>query len=111
MHQNEGLRDRTVAVLGIDGQLGGQNRAWLEEHFTHDAMDTELERLTPWIQLAFGGSEGASDWPQPEVPVSERLSVDSIGLGPLPSKRQDAPDSIWALALVLTCLHRIAIES
>ena len=111
LHQNDGLRDRTLAVVGIDGQLGGENGVWLMENFTHDAMDTELERLTPWMQLAFSGDHGPPDWPQPEIPSSERLSVDSIGLGPLPAKRQDAPDSIWGLALVLTCLHRIAIES
>ena len=111
LHQNEGLRDRTLAVVGIDGELGEPNRAWLEEHFNHDTMDTELERLTPWIQLSFGGEEASPNWPEPAMPVSERLSVDSIGLGPVPAKRQDAPDSIWALALVLTCLHRIAIES
>jgi hypothetical protein len=108
LHAQEGLRDRTLAVVGIQAELDAD---WLARDFTHDAMDTELDRLTPYFQLAFAGDGPAPGWPQPEVPKSERVSVDAIELGPLVCKRADVPDSFWALALVLTLNHRFAMES
>jgi hypothetical protein len=108
LQEQEGLRDRTLAVLGIQGAL---DASWLAEHFDHESMDTELERRTPWFQLSFAGDGDAPGWPQPPPPASERVSVDAVELGPLPCKRSDAPDALWALALVLTLSHRLAIES
>lgn len=108
LHAEEGLRDRTLAVVGIQAELDVD---WLAREFTHDAMDTELDRLTPYFHLAFAGDGTASGWTQPEVPKSERVSVDAIDLGPLTCKRADVPDSFWALALVLTLNHRFAMES
>ena len=108
LHAEEGLRDRTLAVVGIQGLLDSE---WMAENFDHESMDTELERLTPWFQLSFNGDGEARGWPQPDPPPSERVSVDAVELGPMPCKRADAPDAVWALALVLTLSHRLALES
>lgn len=108
LHAQEGLRDRTLAVVGIQGLLDFE---WLSAHFDHESMDTELERLTPYFQLAFDGDGSAPGWPQPDTPQSERVSVDAVNLGPLPCKRADSSDSFWSLALVLTLNHRFAAES
>lgn len=108
LHAQEGLRDRTLAVVGIQGLLDFE---WISAHFDHESMDTELERLTPYFQLAFDGDGSAPGWPQPDTPQSERVSVDSVELGPLPCKRADSSDSFWSLALVLTLNHRFAAES
>jgi hypothetical protein len=108
LHAQEGLRDRTLAVVGVQGLLDFE---WMSAHFDHESMDTELERLTPYFQLAFTEDGSAPGWLQPDTPLSERVSVDSVELGPLPCKRADSPDSYWALALVLTLNHRFAAES
>ena len=108
LHAEEGLRDRTLAVVGVQGLLDVD---WMSREFSHNAMDTELERLTPYFQLEFLGDGPAPGWLQPDVPPSERVSVDAVDLGPLACKRAEMPDSFWALALVLTLNHRFAMES
>jgi len=107
LHAEAGLRDRTLALVGIEAEL---KAAWLEEHFSHEAMDTELERHTAFFHLAFEGVEERG-WPQPPVPDSLRTSVVAEELGPLLVPRGAEPDLLWAQALVLTIAHWIAIES
>ncbi len=107
LHAEAGLRDRTLAVVGVDAQLDG---AWIEENFDHESMDTELERKTAFFHLGFSGQEGRG-WPQPPEPDSERVSVWAEELGPMQGLRSSESDVRWAQALVLTLAHWVAIES
>ena len=107
LHAEAGLRDRTLAVVGLEAEL---DASWLEENFNHEAMDTELERNTAFFHLDFEGREGRG-WPQPPVPDSLRTAVVAAELGPIGVSRESEPDSLWAQAVVLTIAHWIAIES
>ena len=107
LHAEPGLRDRTLAVIGIEADL---DAAWLMENFSHEAMDTELERNTAFFHLSFQGQEGRG-WPQPAVPDSLRTAVTAEELGPFAVSRDSESDALWAQALVLTVAHWVAIES
>ena len=107
LHAEAGLRDRTLAVIGLEAEL---NSTWLEEHFSHEAMDTELERNTAFFHLGFQGREGCG-WPQPVVPDSLRTAVIAEELGPFAVSRDSEPDALWVQAMVLTVAHWVAIES
>ena len=107
LHREAGLRDRTLAVVGIEAEL---DASWLEENFTHEAMDTELERNTAFFHLDFGGREGCG-WPQPPIPDSLRTAVVAEELGPISVPRESESDELWVPALVLTVAHWVAIES
>ena len=108
LHGHEGLRDRTLAVVGIQAVLDSQ---WLEEHFDHESMDTEMERQTPYFQLSFSGDGDNKGWPEPPLPASERRAVLAADLGPMACSRSDASDWEWARSVVLTVSHFLAMKS
>lgn len=108
LHAEAGLRDRTLAVLGINAEL---NTEWMDANFNHVTMDTELERKTAFFHLGFESDGNQKGWPQPPEPDSQRVSVYAEELGPILVERSSEEDHRWAQALVLTMTHWVAIES
>jgi hypothetical protein len=103
------IRDRVKAVVSVNGVFGD----WFEENFTHEAMDTELARSTPWFSF---GINGAGDdewvsvsWPEPPVPESGRRAIESISLGSVTVEPRTSDVDLTVKALVLTLLHRFAL--
>ncbi len=118
------LRDRT-AVLIFDGcPLGGvesdpppglsaaERLAWTEEHFTHEALDTELRRSTPYCFLArlqpdaVPAGDGRTPWPaqrlqEPPVPPSNRRPVAVVDLGAAHADRGRLEPAIQGRSLLL----------
>ncbi|RME20855.1 MAG: hypothetical protein D6798_19545 [Deltaproteobacteria bacterium] len=86
-----GLRDRTAAVVSSGGaiQVDGFRR-WLDAHFNHDVMDTELRRSIPFISIIdvdpaapLARSWQAQRFPiPPDIPQGRR-PIEVIDLGPL----------------------------
>lgn len=114
------LRDRARAVVSVGGALGGEVAARLPSFFTHEGMDTELARLTPWWHLAFvtpGVSPpGDADqplaetaWPTPSAPPSGRLALEVVDLGVLPGPRSDYPPRLLARGLLVSLTARLVL--
>lgn len=91
-----GLRDRLAAVLLIDPEI---DPAWIERHFHHHLLDTELYRQVPWLILRH-----RQDHPPlstPPAPQTGRLSIEVVDLG----QRDPAdPRLPAALSLLLAAL-------
>jgi hypothetical protein len=94
MHAHPGLRDRVLAVVSVGGDItvSEAQRQWMAEHFTQTAMDTELNRATPYLSavLAEAADPLAADWsgqrwPEPAPDRTGRAPIQRIDLGPLPA--------------------------
>jgi hypothetical protein len=118
------LRDRVVTLLFDGCPLGGvpddppaglsrpEREAWLSEHFTQDALDTELRRCTPYCTIARlepGASppgDGRVPWSlqrldEPAVPPSGRRPVAVVDLGAAHADRQLLAPVVQARSLLL----------
>ncbi len=115
------LRDVTAAVVSVGGAIGGEADApapfddhtrsdWLGAHFTHDALDTERVRRTPYVSVQWLDRSapvpgvgalplGAQRFPEPAVGSGPAL-VEVVDLGPLPAA-SDLPVVAVARALAL----------
>ncbi len=111
------LRDRMRAVVGLGVQLEDLE-AWLAEHFTHERMDTEVSRATPWFHLAWvdqgvdplgvvGTPLATTRFPTPPVPPTGRVALEPIDLGVLPGPSSGLDDTLLARALLLTLTARL----
>lgn len=114
LHQEPGLRDRVLMVLSIGAVLQGDEAAtdWMTAHFTHEQMDTELNRQTAYaaVQLVTAQDvsadvDHAQRWPSPPVPASGRSVIASMDLGYLPPVWLTTPEhrrrlgrGLWVLA-------------
>lgn len=90
------LRDRVVAVISVGGRVrdGEGARAWLGAHFTHEALEPELNRAIPFAAVvgvdprAPVSKEAPDTWENQRFPVpapspSGRDAIQCIDLGPL----------------------------
>lgn len=108
LHASPGLRDRVLAVVSVAGRFGAE---WIDEHFTHEAMDTEIARGTPYLSLNFLTHPGVSDveldqlasgrFPSPEVPASGRAAIQAHDLGVLPGPLEAYPRDLLGDALLV----------
>ena len=116
MHDNPGLRDKVLAVVGVAADLS-EHQSWLEEHFDHEQLDTEIHRTTPWFHLAFlergvlpAGSAGLglqhTVWPQKPTPKTGRQIIEAVDLGVLPGPPSDYPADLLATALAVVVIAR-----
>jgi len=114
LHASPSARDRLAAVLVLDGEVScdESQKEWMAEHFTHAAMDTELNRTVPWFSLVLVDPDDPLDfvWSErqivaPEVPQNGWCSVDAIDLGVLPRLWQEKPEQL-ARALWVTMAFR-----
>lgn len=104
LHGDPSLRDRVLAVISVGGSLTGP---WMAAHFTHEGMDTELNRSTAYMDLIDVDPDEpvSTDWSeqcfvQPQVPDSGWAPIERVGLGPLPLTRQDPvmlARAVWVL--------------
>ncbi len=118
------LRDRVVAVL-LDGcPMGGvvrdppaglaveERAAWLGEHFTQSALDTEIRRSTPYCVLArlepgaIPPGDGRTPWghqrvEEPPTPASGRRPIAVVELGAAPADRGLLDPGVFARGLLL----------
>lgn len=105
LHRLPALRDRVLAVISLGSPiLGEDSRAWMAEHFQHQAFDTELNRRTLYMAVTDSGDSlrDASEqrFPSPEVPPSGWSPIESVDLGPLPLEAQDPvvlARALWVL--------------
>lgn len=103
-----GLRDRVLAVVSVAGAFDGE---WMSEHFTHEGMDTEIARGTPYFSVNFVTHPGIQDteldqvatgrFPSPEVPASGRAAIQAHDLGVLPGPADDYPRDLLGDALLV----------
>lgn len=93
LHASQGLRDRTVAVLSVDGLLGGAGGelteadvdGWLAAHFSHRAFETEMDHPVPFFALRWSGSDpGTTRFPRPLEEPLVRDAIETVDLGALP---------------------------
>ncbi|MGB0637769.1 MAG: hypothetical protein ACPGTU_00450 [Myxococcota bacterium] len=111
LHASPELRDRVLAVMsmGVDWVADGRQE-WMDENFSHLAMDTELNRHTPYMSVVnVDPSRPELGWanqvfPVPEVPPSGWTPVESIDLGPLPLSEQE-PGLLARALWVLLCFR------
>ncbi|NOY27473.1 MAG: hypothetical protein GXP62_16535 [Oligoflexia bacterium] len=86
-----GLRDRCLAVVALGGQIQTEEFApWLDQHFNHDSLDTELKRSVPYLSVVDidPADPVAQAWSRQRFPVpvplkTGRAPVDVVDLGPL----------------------------
>lgn len=110
LHARPDLRDKALAIVALQARF---DPSWMEEHFDHVSMDTELSRATPYFHLWFGEDLAglpASRWPSPEVPATGRISVAPIDLGLLPGGLDAADPVVLGRALLLTVTARVALS-
>lgn len=116
-----GLRDRTLAVLSVGGVIGGPERVdWMEAHFTHHELDTEVARSTAYLALqwldrtadppgAFGLPLAHARFPPARVEAMTEEKVQVVDLGPLPGD-SDPPlvaQGLWAFVTAWVETHRL----
>jgi len=117
LHAEPGLRDRVLAVVGLHPALG-PHAAWLEAHFGHAEMDTEIARATPWYHLGFiapdvspPGEPGAplaeTRWPESAPPPTGRVALEVVDLGVLPGPMAAYPPRLLARALLVAVTARV----
>jgi hypothetical protein len=75
LHEAPGLRDRCHAVLLVEPDL---EMGWIQANFTHTALDTELNRVTPYLVLRVDRSPPTLVTP-PEPPTG-RVAVEVLDL-------------------------------
>jgi hypothetical protein len=109
LHSSPALRDRVKAVVSLNGDFG----EWFTENFTHEAMDTELSRSTPWFSIGINkaGDEvwKAANWPEQVVPESGRRAIESISLGSVTVEPRTNDVDLVIKALMLTLFHRFSL--
>lgn len=98
LHDNPGLRDRVRAVLLVGARV---DEAWLREHWSQKAFDTELARSTPYLVLRIGDSPRLAE---PPVPASGRRPVAVSDLGVVDEAALQDPALGRALALLVAAL-------
>lgn len=84
------LRDRLMTLVAVGGDFGApgsEPRGALQAQFTHEVLDPEVHRTLPYLTLLDGAAPLAS-WPHqrlptPPAPVTGRLTIDLLDLGPL----------------------------
>jgi len=93
MHAHPGLRDRVLAVISLGGDVcaSEEQQVWMSEHFTQPAMDTELNRATPYLSVVLvdpaaplSADWEGQRWPEPKPDRTGRTPIQPIDLGPLP---------------------------
>jgi len=94
MHAHPGLRDRVLAVISLGGQITqtDEQKLWMAENFTQPAMDTELNRSTPYLSAVLVDAHDplavdweAQRWPNPPPDRTGRTPIQPVDLGPLPA--------------------------
>lgn len=91
------LRDRTRAVIFFGAE-------WHEAiNLTQVALDTELDRTTPWFFLR-SNQEMSTPPAEPPVPPSGRRSVQFFDLGQLPPAELSSPHLARSLAVLLAAV-------
>ena len=109
MKDNALIRDRVVGVVAMGVDV---HTEWMNEHFTHRAMEPELQRTLPFFSLVDVAPEEplARSWarqrfPDPTVTEGSRRSIEAIDLGPVPLKQ--LADPLLGRALWTTLCFRI----
>jgi hypothetical protein len=103
------LRDRLAAFISLGAEIQGPDQAaWMTEHFTHTALDTELRRIVPYMAVVdldpaqpLGRSWSAQRFPQPLVPPSGAATISAEDLGPLPLSLYSPAELARALWILL----------
>lgn len=114
------VRDRLVAVVAVGARIApdAEAREWLARHFTAAALDTELNRITPYLSLTWVDREtdppGVPGLPIETArfppPAEERApsAIEAVDLGLLPAD-PELPTELFARGLyVLVCLFVLA---
>lgn len=91
LSEGAGLRDRTQAVVSLGGHIQVPAfQGWLDQHFTHDAFDTELRRSIPFISVVdvdpadpLARPWEAQRFPLPPPTPQGRAPIEPLDLGPL----------------------------
>ncbi len=103
LHSLPGLRDHVVAVVLIGPELSHEGE-WLAAHFTHVELDTELDRVVPWLVLRVGTDAESQRLVEPALPDTGRRSFEIIDLGAVAEAQLD-PEQGLTLSLVLAGLR------
>lgn len=114
-----GLRDRLVAFVALSAALG-PSADWMATQFTHEGMDTELNRRTAYLSLAFVAPDvdppGEPGLPAvdarilaPPTPESGRVVIEAIDLGLLPGSLETYPPELLAAGLLVTVSGWLAL--
>jgi hypothetical protein len=111
LHGSPELRDRVLLVISLGADFGSDGRReWMAEHFTHVAMDTEVNRRTPYMAVIdVDPVDPVPCWadqrfPVPEVPPSGWAPLEPIDLGPMPLAAQQ-PGLLARALWVLLCFR------
>lgn len=111
---DSGLRDRTLAVVSMGGELGGpEHEDWMGAWFTHHKLDTEVSRLTPYFSLqwldreaeepgAFGQPLAHARFPEAKMEAMTPEAVQTVDLGVLPAHSDPVLVAHGVFALVGT---------
>lgn len=115
-----GLRDRTLAVLAVGGVVGGPERLdWMEAHFTHHELDTEVSRSTAYLAVqwldraadppgAFGVPLAHARFPEAKLEAMTEERVQVVDLGPLPHRSDPelVARGLWSFVTAWVEAHR-----
>jgi hypothetical protein len=99
LHAQEVLRDHTRAVVLVDPDLGAA-APWIDEHFQHDALDTELNIPITYVVLR---AEPGPGLPERAAPRSGARALDVVNLSPVPGL---GPRPHLERALVVLLAHK-----
>jgi hypothetical protein len=107
LHSCEILRDRVVVVLSLGTAVMSEEHCdWMEDHFQHKELDTELNRRTLYMAITDGG-ETHLDASEQRFPERAELPsgwapIESVDLGPLVLAQQDPSHFARALWVLLS---------
>jgi hypothetical protein len=117
-----GLRDRLLAVVSVGGVVMGREGElsdWMGRWFNPAELDTEMNRVTPYLHLAWYDREAdppgipglpiaATRFPQPEAGALSSIEVVDLGLLPtdpdLPLEQ--VARALWALTTLWVYTRR-----
>jgi hypothetical protein len=107
LHSCAVLRDRVVVMLSLGtAVMSEEHRGWMEDHFQHKELDTELNRRTLYMAITDGGEAhlDASDqrFPERAELPSGWAPIESVDLGPLVLAQQDPSHFARALWVLLS---------